>query len=354
VRPDVTDLIVSAQTPIAEALRILDASGGKIVLVCSDDRVLLGVLTDSDVRRHILAGRSLSAPVTDAMNPEPVWVARGYSSEHVRDRFLSRKVDCIPVVDETRRVVDVVWWTDVFATNAAPRRPVNVPVAIMAGGKGTRLEPYTRILPKPLMPVGDLPVLQLIMDRFHEQGCNRFSVSLNFKASLIRAYFSDVEFAYDVTFVDEGKPLGTAGSLALMASDLTGTFVLANCDTIVDTEFADVVDHHRADGNLITVVASMKHIVLPYGVCEVGQGGVLEALREKPRFDMLVSTGVYVMEPGVFEFIEPDGPTDATDIIGAALETGARVGIYPIPERAWLDVGQLEEFQDALDRLGIR
>lgn len=354
MRPNVTELIVSAELPIAEALKTLDKSGGKILLACDAEGVLLGVLTDGDVRRHILAGRSLAEPVSAAMNANPVWLAEGYAEESVRDQLVSRQIECIPVLDKAGRVVEAVWWVDVFGAKPKPQPVVDVPVAIMAGGKGTRLEPYTRILPKPLMPVGDIPVLQLIMDRFHEHGCAEFLVSLNFKASLIRAYFSDVSFHYNVSFYDEDEPLGTAGSLGLMAESLGGTFILANCDTIVDAEFADLVEHHRESGNLVTIVASMKHLVLPYGVCEVGAGGVLDDLKEKPRFDMLVSTGVYVMESEVLDGVAPDGPTDATDLIQAALSAGKRVGVYPIPERAWLDVGQLEELQDALDRLGIR
>jgi dTDP-glucose pyrophosphorylase len=354
MRVELSTILVPPTTPIVEALRILDETGGKVLFVVSGDDLLAGVLTDGDVRRHIIAGRDLSGPVSEAMNADPVWVKQGSAEAHVRNRFETTRVHCMPVLEATGRVVDAVWWADVFGAPGVPHRPANVPVAIMAGGQGTRLEPFTRILPKPLMPIGDHPVLRVIMDRFHEQGCSRFLVSLNFKASLIRAYFSDESLPYDVTFYDEERPLGTAGSLALMAESLGETFILANCDTIVDIEFADLVDYHRDSGNRITIVASMKPIVLPYGVCEVGEGGALEALREKPRFDLLASTGIYVVEPEALRDIPLDGPTDATDLVATAIGHGARVGVYPIRERAWLDVGQLEELQHALDRLGIR
>jgi dTDP-glucose pyrophosphorylase len=351
---ELSTILVPPTIPIVEALRVLDETGGKILFVVNEGDVLAGILTDGDVRRYILAGMDLDGPVSQAMNTEPVWVKQGSSEEYVRSRFESARVHCMPVLEGTGRVVDAVWWADVFGAPGVPRRPANVPVAIMAGGQGTRLEPFTRILPKPLMPIGDHPVLRVIMDRFHEQGCTRFLVSLNFKASLIRAYFADESLPYEVTFYDEDRPLGTAGSLALMAASLEETFILANCDTIVDIEFASLVDYHRASGNRITIVASMKPIVLPYGVCEVGEGGLLEALREKPRFDLLASTGIYVCEPEALGDIPLDRPTDATDLVAAAIEDGARVGVYPIRERAWLDVGQLEELQLALDRLGIR
>ncbi len=354
MRPDLSSILVSPGIPFVEALRVLDEAGGKVLFVVDEDDKLAGVLTDGDVRRHILAGQDLSGPVGRAMNTEPIWVKQGTSEEHVRARLESARVHCMPVLDETGRVVDAVWWADVFGAPGVPRRATNVPVAIMAGGKGTRLEPFTRILPKPLMPIGDHPVLRVIMDRLHEQGCKRFYISLNFKAGLIRAYFGDEVLPYDFTFFTEDRPLGTAGSLGLMVDSLDDTFILANCDTIVDIEYADLVDYHRASKNQITIVASMKHIVLPYGVCEVGAGGSLEALREKPRFDLLASTGIYVVEPEALKDISLEAPTDATDLISNAIAQGARVGVYPIPERAWLDVGQLEELQHALDRLGIR
>ncbi len=354
MHPEWSRIVVSRDMPLVEALRVLDETAGKILFVTDEIGVLEGVLTDGDVRRHILAGRELGVAVGEAMNQTPISVEEDLSDEDLRIRLSAEHVHCMPVLGPDGRVVDAVWWADVFGSLEAPHRSANVPVAIMAGGKGTRLEPFTRILPKPLMPIGEHPVLRFIMDRLWDQGCTRFLVSLNFKASLIRAYFSDEELPYDVAFFDEDRPLGTAGSLALMSESLQETFILANCDTIVDIEFADLVDYHRESGNQITIVASMKHVVLPYGVCEVGPGGRLEELREKPRFDLLASTGIYVVEPEVVRGISIETATDATDLIAKTTEGGGRVGVYPIPERAWLDVGQLEELQNSLDRLGIR
>ncbi|MRS12082.1 MAG: CBS domain-containing protein [Actinobacteria bacterium] len=354
MNPELSQIIVSPDLMIVDALRVLDETGGKILFIV-DGGVLAGVLTDGDIRRHILAGRTLTDAISIAMNRSPLVIAAGCTEERVREQLLTHRVHCMPVVDGSGAVVDAVWWGEVFADPAGqPRTPANVPVAIMAGGMGTRLDPFTRILPKPLIPVGDNPVLRLIMDRMYDQGCARFLVSLNFKASLIRAYFSDEVLPYGIEFFDEDQPLGTAGSLSLMSDSLGETFILTNCDNIMDIEFADLVKQHRESGNLITVVASMKHVVLPYGIIDVGPGGALEALHEKPRYDLLASTGMYVMEPDVLDLIVSGERTDATDLIARAMEAGSRVGVYPIPERLWLDVGQLEELQFALDRLGIR
>ncbi|HET6351101.1 MAG TPA: sugar phosphate nucleotidyltransferase [Coriobacteriia bacterium] len=350
----IKNAIVTPNISVIEALETLNHGTGGILFVASAGEILLGVLTDGDIRRHILAGRQLSDPVSMAMNDEPVVVRKGFSEEHVREIFLDRQLEAIPVLDDDGRLIDAIRWNDVFGKPRGFHTTIDVPVAIMAGGKGTRLQPFTRILPKPLMPVGDIPILQLIMDRFHEQGVSDFLVSLNHKSSLIRAYFSDVRLDYGLRFYDEDKPLGTAGSLKLMARDIDGTFILANCDTIIDTEYSCAIDYHRSHNNAITIIASMQSVVLPYGVCDVGEGGMLENLREKPRFDMLVSTGVYVMESDVLDLIKDDTFTDATDLIEMTKAAGRNVGVYPIAERSWLDIGQIEELQDTLDRLGIR
>lgn len=354
MHPELSDIAVGPDISIVEALRVLDSTSGKILFVLDSDRVLLGVLTDGDIRRHIVAGRSLDDPISLAMNASPVFVGDMDSDEAVRQVMGSHRVHCMPVVDTEGRVTGAAWWEKVFMTGGVPHRPTGVPVVIMAGGMGTRLDPFTRILPKPLMPVGDHPVLRVIMDRLYDQGCPRFLVSLNFKASLIRAYFSDEVLPYPIEFFDENEPLGTAGSLSLMRESLDETFILANCDTILDIEYADLVDRHRQAGNLITIVASLKHVVLPYGVCELGEDGALEELREKPRYDLLASTGVYVMDPKVLQMVKDGELAHATDLIDRAMEADDRVGVYPIAERCWLDVGQLEELQYALDRLGIR
>ena len=352
MRRSLAEVTVAPTLALFEAMRVLNEFGGKTLVVSGSDGTLAGILTDGDIRRHIIAGNGLDDPVSAAMNREPLVVDELWGEEQARELFVERQIDCIPVVADDGRVVDALWWSDLFDTGRAYRR-VDLPVVLMAGGKGTRLEPFTRILPKPLVPVGDRPVLQLIMDGFHEQGCDRFLVALNHKANLIRAFFAEETLPYSLVFFDEEEPLGTAGGLGLMRTSIDSTFVLANCDTIVDIEFADVVDYHRGHGNDITIIASMKHVVLPYGVCEVGADGELKSLSEKPRYDVLVSTGLYVMEPTVLDRITDGVRMDATDLIDAVRGDG-RVGVYPVPERSWVDIGQLEELQVALDRMRVR
>ncbi len=344
--------LIAPTASVADAMRRMGESTARIVLVVDDERHLIGVATDGDVRRWILSGGRLDELVERVMNREPSVVGPVYDREDVERLMVERHIECVPVVDGEGRLLSAVWWLDLFEADLRPVRTIDLPVVVMAGGAGTRLGHYTRVLPKPLIPVGDTPVVQLIMDRFARVGCEDFHLTLGYKAELIRAYFSDVEMSYRVRFVEESRPLGTGGSLSLLRDRLDDTFMLTNCDVLVDADYADLVDVHRESGNVVTVVASLKHYAVPYGVCDVGEGGSLARIREKPHFDFLVSTGLYVMEPSVLDDVPDDTPLHVTDIINEYLSREVKIGVYPVPGHSWTDVGEMDLLHDAVDRLG--
>ncbi|MDO8963196.1 MAG: nucleotidyltransferase family protein [Coriobacteriia bacterium] len=348
----VRDLLVSPESTIREALHRLDASAMRIALICDEDARLQGVLSDGDVRRWILAGRGLDEPVASAANTSPITVADGASRSDAEALMVAHKIDLVPVLDPDGRVVAIVRWTDLFEEPSAPRRALGMPVVIMAGGQGTRLAPFTSILPKPLIPLGDRPIIEHIMERFAAHGCNEFLVSLNYKANLIKAYFADEDLPHDIEFVDEERSLGTGGSLSLMRRHLDRPFFVTNCDVLVDADYGSIEQYHRESGNLVTVVASMKHVTIPYGVCEIKDGGRLTAITEKPQFDFLVSTGFYVMDPCVLADVPDDTFYHVTDLVSGYLQDGRRVGVYPVSEKSWLDIGQIEELRETLVRFG--
>ena len=240
------------------------------------------------------------------------------------------RFECLPVVDRDGRVVDAVWWHDLIEGRPGIRRSaLGLPVVIMAGGRGTRLAPYTDVLPKPLVPIGDTPIAQLVMERFAEWGCRDFLLMLNHKANLIRAYFADLEAPYSVDFVVEPEPLGTVGALSLLADRLDQTFFLSNCDVLVEADYESLLRAHRDSGDDLTLVASMKQFTVPYGVCQVGEGGRLVGITEKPSYDHLVSTGLYVIEPQVLADMPRGAPCDMNDLIEALLARGRRLGRLP-------------------------
>ena len=346
-------LLVSPATPIAQALKAIDAAGDRIVFVVDVDHTLLGVVTDGDIRRWIIEGKRLDGTVEAMMTRNPIVLGHEQPLDIARRMMIDRRVECVPVVDAAGKLVSAVWWLDLFEDRPVVHEHVGLPVVIMAGGRGARLSPFTNILPKPLLPLGDRTIIELIMERFANHGCTTFHLSVNYKANLIRAYFADVELPYDINYVSEDKPLGTAGSLAMLKETLDTTFFVTNCDILVEADYASIVRYHRESGNLITLVASMKNYTIPYGVAETAEGGALVTLTEKPEFNFLVSTGFYVLEPQVLQDIEVDEFAHITDVINRYLESGRKVGVYPVSEGAWLDIGELDALKETLQHLGI-
>lgn len=343
--------LVAPDLPISAGLRKLDEFGRKVIFVTDGERRLLGVVTDGDVRRWIMAGNELDRPVSEAMNSAPVVLRANYRIEQARELFTLHGVDCIPVLDSEERVVSAVWWVDLLESKAPRGEPLGIPVVVMAGGRGSRLEPYTRVLPKPLLPIGEVPIVELIIDRFVQHGCTDVYLTVNHMANLIKAYFKDVERDYKVTFIDEPEPLGTAGSLAMLRGVIESTLFVTNCDILIEADYADVLRFHRDSGNQITVVGSLKHFTIPYGVCEIAAGGRLTGMSEKPSYDYIVSTGMYVMEPAVLDDLPAGQHFHMTDLIDEYMRRGTKVGVYPISEKSWLDMGQLEELSEMRSRL---
>jgi len=330
--------------PLREALSQLD-QGTKKILFLLDGEKLAGSLTDGDVRRFLLRGGRLDEPAEKAANPHS---KTAESREEAR--ALLRKENCtaVPVIERDGRLVDIVF----DETPPHPKRPrLSVPVVIMAGGKGTRLDPYTRILPKPLIPIGDLPIIEHIMGRFQEYGCEDFHIIVNYKRELIKAYFTENERHYQISWYDEDKPLGTGGGLSLLKGKLKETFILTNCDIILQSDYADILRFHREGGNAITMVGAKKNLTIPYGTVETGDGGVIEGFREKPELSFLTNTGLYVVEPEVLEDIPADTALGFPDIIETQRQKVRRTAVYAVEDDEWLDMGQLEELKKMEERL---
>ena len=226
-------------------------------------------------------------------------------------------------------------------------------MVIMAGGKGTRLDPFTRILPKPLIPIGDKAIIDIIMDKFADQGIKEFYVSINTKAHMIKSYFKEVNTKYSISYIEEEEPLGTAGSLKFLEGRIKGSVLVSNCDIIVDCDYAEVVDFHRNNGYDVTIVGSYRHFTIPYGICEIEKNGLLKDLKEKPEYDFLVNTGMTVLGKKTLGLIPAGEKFHITDLITRVRENRGKVGVFPINEKSWIDVGHWEEYHKSVKLLGI-
>ena len=343
-------LLINHKFTIKEAMEALDKTAEKVLLVVDDGQALIGTLTDGDIRRHILKGRNLSGTIQDAFHSNPIFILQeNFDPDKIKVVFLENKIDLIPILDQNRKVVDFITWGRAFGNNRKPEnQKLDVPVVIMAGGKGTRLEPFTRVLPKPLIPVGDKPVIDYIIDRFRVYGISEFYLTIHHMAKIIRAYFEDKEPDYSVGIVEEDEPRGTAGSLKLLADKLNKPFFVSNCDIVIETDYADLYRFHMQNKYDITLVASAKQFNIPYGICELNGGGSLERIEEKPEYNFLVNAGMYVLNPGVLELIPDNQLFHITHLIDKVKENGGQIGVYPVSEKAWIDVGQWAEYRKAL------
>jgi len=345
----VDDYLIARGDGVRQAMRQLEATESKTLFVVDDERALYGTLTDGDLRRWILAGGDLDGRVEAVCNTDPFVATTGYDLEDVKHEMLARRIICVPVVDADRCVRDVLLWERVFGgeDDRPARAPLGLPVVIMAGGAGTRLAPFTTVLPKPLIPIGGKTVIELIVDTFTDHGVSDFYLSVHYKSKIIKSYFDELDPPYAVHYLYEDQPLGTAGSLRHLRGRVDGDLIVTNCDVIIRADYHDLVAHHRSHDNDVTMVVSMKNFSIPYGVCEIENGGCLREIREKPQYDLLVNTGLYVIKPGVLDLIPEGTPFHFTDLIAKAQATDRRVAVFPIGEEAWVDTGAWAEYRSA-------
>ncbi|MBE0465957.1 MAG: nucleotidyltransferase family protein [Candidatus Desulforudis sp.] len=333
---------VKHDVSIVRALEQMDQAARQILLVTGDNDRLMGTITDGDVRRALLEGVDLHTPVTGIMNSHPRVLPVDSPRDAARRLMVEQGIRHVPLVDTEGRVVDLVLWQDIFLPRVESRSEA---VVIMAGGQGTRLDPFTKILPKPMIPLRDKPIVEVIMDRFCGQGFSRFILCLGYKAEIVRLYFNDDNRSYRTEFVQEDTPLGTAGALSLLMERVDETFILTNCDIIVELDYIHLLEYHRENNYALTVVGTLKEFVVPYGVLHMEDEAFW--IEEKPNFHFLVNTGLYVLEPAVLPLIPKGVRADMPEVIAAVRKAGMRIGAYPHHGR-WFDVGQWEEYQRTL------
>lgn len=349
---ELTTLCVRPECTVNQAVKCIDEGGKKMIFVVDDARTLLGIFTDGDMRRYMLAKGDFTTPVGQVMNQTPVSYPVTQKADAMeimeRERYIG-----IPLVDEQGRLVDALFWNDLPGEAPIHRFEKSLPVIMMAGGKGTRLYPYTKILPKPLIPVGEIPIAEHIMNRFYAYGSEEFHLILNHKKSMIQAYFNDCARPYRVHYVDETTFLGTGGGLSLLKGQFHDTVIVTNCDILLDCDYSCIYDYHKASGNVITVVSAMKNVVIPYGVIQMEENGQITSMQEKPEFSYLVNTGIYFIEPRVIEELEADRFIGMPDVAEVYMKKGCQVGTYPISEKSWMDMGQIEEMENMCRQLGV-
>lgn len=336
--------IIDPSHSLLTAMKQMDDGGFKTLFVFGDNQ-FEGLLTIGDIQRAIIKNIALSAPVRTILDKNKVYGFVSESEEEIRNKMRRLRAEVMPILDHERKLVDVWFWSDQFKkSEASVRENIDLPVVIMAGGKGTRLKPITNVIPKPLVPVGDKTILETIMDQFESIGCRKFYMSVNYKADMMKYYLSQLDHHYDIEFFQEEKPLGTIGSVSLLKGKITTPFFVSNCDSINEQDYRDVYDYHVENHNDLTIVTMIKSFKIPYGVIETGEDGLMVSLSEKPELTYQVNTGVYILDPSCIEEIPEREFFHITQLMEKIKARGGRVGCFPVSEHSWKDMGEWPEY----------
>jgi dTDP-glucose pyrophosphorylase/CBS domain-containing protein len=347
-KPDPSTFSIRPDCSIRETIRCIDRSARiSIALLVDEQGRLLNTITDGDVRRGVLAGISLDAPVKElltikARTPHPtVLTAPAITDSATLLKMMEEQgLRQIPLIDSDGRVVDIAVLRDLLPQVTLPMQAV-----IMAGGNGTRLLPLTENCPKPMLPVGGRPLLELTIEKLQRAGIHQVSLSTNYQSEKISEHFGDGKaYGVELSYINEDRPLGTAGSLGLMKRP-EGTFLVVNGDVLTEVDFEDLLDYHREHHAELTVGVRQYGLKVPYGVVDC-EGSNVRGLREKPEIAFLVNAGIYLLEPVVYDYIPSGEKLDMTDLIQRLLDARRPVVSFPIMEY-WLDVGQHTDYEQA-------
>jgi dTDP-glucose pyrophosphorylase len=336
-------VITDPDLSIADALARLEEAGTGMLLLARGDRRLVGVVTDGDIRRHILAGGRLEERCHGVANPAPLTGGPDTTPaealalmNHGREFVVNQ----LPLIRPSGEIAEL-WLRSDFVTTA----PVALSAVIMAGGYGTRLRPLTDDLPKPMLPVGDRPLLERTVRRLRDAGIQDVRVTTHYLGDRIASHFGDGKaFGVDITYLNEDRPLGTAGALALVNRP-TGPLLVMNGDILTNLNFHALLAFHREHQADATVAVRKYDLTVPYGVLQC-EGTRVKALQEKPTERFLVNAGIYLLEPTVLGCIPSGEHFDMTDLIQALLQQGRTVVSFPIVEY-WLDIGRAEDYARA-------
>jgi dTDP-glucose pyrophosphorylase/CBS domain-containing protein len=344
----VEDFFIRETTSIGEALACIDRSGRvSVALVVDDQGRLLNTITDGDVRRGILNGSNLIDPVSELLKikartplPAPITAPVGTDGSALLLIMQKRAVRQVPLLDECGRPVDIAIISDLLPQELPQLRAV-----VMAGGQGTRLQPLTQDLPKPMLPIAGRPLMERIIGQLRDVGIHDVDVTTHYRAEKIMEHFGNGEaFGVQINYINEDEPLGTGGALGLMAKP-SGPLLVINGDVLTELDFRSMLAFHQEHRASLTVAVRKYELQVPYGVIEC-DGVDAKRLQEKPRIELFVNAGIYLLEPSVFDYIDAKAHMNMTELIQRLLDAGERVVSFPICEY-WLDIGQHDDYAQA-------
>lgn len=337
------ETLIPPDLQIYKAIEVIDKNSQQIAIVTDEEGRLLGTVTDGDIRRGILKEIPLSSPVSLVMNPHPVAIPRLNDRKSIIDILKANKIRHLPVIDEARHVIGVERLEEQIADLHK-----NNWVVIMAGGRGKRLKPLTDYCPKPMLKIGEKPVLEIILEQSISQGFKQFCISVNYRSKQIKDYFGDgSKLGAEICYINEKKKLGTAGSLSMFPFVTNEPILVFNGDILTKLNFEQLIDFHREHQAKATIAVATYDFQVPYGLIKVNQDH-LAGFEEKPVLSSFVNAGIYVLDPEVLNYVPKDTCFDMDNLFTLLLKNNEPVCIFPIREY-WTDIGGMKSFEKACD-----
>ncbi|MDC0896376.1 sugar phosphate nucleotidyltransferase [Candidatus Pelagibacter sp.] len=340
-------IIILENQSIKEALKLLSNTKIKCLIVINKKKEVLGTITDGDIRRSLLRGKTLKTKLKDIYNKRfTFFYDDEFKNNQIQREFEKFKnLKIIPILKKNNQISSIYSSSNFFNFLVDTKKKYNkTKILIMAGGFGTRLAPATNVLPKPLLPIGTKTLVEVVIDKFYQQRFNNFVLSIYYKKDLIKAYFKEQNNKYKLEYIDEKKPLGTAGSLFYLKKYKDKNFIVSNCDNIIDTDYHSLMASHEKNKNDITIVGAKKKFLLPYGILETDKTNNLVTIKEKPNLNFIINSGLYVISKKVVQNLKTKKKIDMNELINQSIKKRLKVGVFSLSENSWTEVGQWKEF----------
>ena len=337
-------LISEKNETIKVSMEKIKKNGARTLVVLDKGKKLLGTLSEGDIQKALLNRATINSKIDDFFNKNPKKVDENKLKKiDLKKFFITGQYGLIPVVSKKNKLKEIITFADVFSDGEASELKL-IDVIIMAGGKGTRLKPLTEILPKPLIPINNKPMLEHIIENFKLFNFKKFHLIINHQGELIKTYFNSLKSKQKIYFTKEKKPLGTVGGVSIVKKNISENFILSNCDNLFKIDYQKFYKTHMSSGNKITIVVSKKHYEFPYGFCKVKSQRLL-SVNEKPKYNFIANAGLYFMNKDIIRLIKKNKYLDMTDLIKKCLKTKIKIGVFYIDSKDWIDLGQLSDLK---------
>ena len=346
------NLFINKDFTIKKTFKYLNNTSYKCLIVLEkNDKTFLGTISDGDIRKAILKGVDLNQKINKIFNANPFYFSHNnYDTKNLKEIFLQKKLPFIPVINNKKKILKIIFWDDLFKNkNIKNQKKIDIPIVIMAGGKGVRLQPFTNILPKPLIPINNKPIIEYIIENFLHYNFKHFYLSLNYKSKILKAYFEEMKRDFKVDYIEEKTPLGTVGSLKLLEKKITKSVIVTNCDIIININYLDFIKFHNDNKNDITFLAFSKKFEIPYGICDFDKYGNFLNIKEKQGYNYIVNAGMYIVSAKMLKLIPKNKIFHMTELINIANTKKFRISAFPIEEDQWIDIGQWNQYKEAVE-----